>query len=62
MQQQVKEGSKDLDLHHWIGRVSMELVGQGILGYSFDPLVTESQDKYAKAFKDLMYVSWRITL
>ena len=53
----MKDGPKDLDLHYWMGRAAMELVGQGILGHSFDPLVSDDLDEYAKAFNDLMCVS-----
>ena len=40
----------------------MEFVGQGILGHSFDPLVSDDLDEYAKAFNDLIYVSSRAIL
>ena len=39
----------------WMGRVALELVGQGALGYSFDPLVEDSRDSFTEAVKSLMY-------
>ncbi|EJF59615.1 cytochrome P450 [Dichomitus squalens LYAD-421 SS1] len=34
-----------------MGRTALELVGQGGLGYSFDPLIAESRDEFAEAVK-----------
>lgn len=41
----------------WMGRTALELMGQGGLGYSFDPLVADAADEYGLVLKDLMYVS-----
>lgn len=41
----------------WMGRTALELMGQGGLGYSFDPLVADTADEYGSALKDLMYIS-----
>ena len=30
---------------NWMTRVALELIGQGGLGYSFDPLVTDSANR-----------------
>ena len=30
----------------WMGRVALELVGHGGLGYSFDPLLRDTKDEY----------------
>ena len=40
----------------WLGRVALELVGQGTMGYSFDPLVKDRPDSYGQALKTLVYV------
>ena len=40
----------------WLGRVALELIGQGALGYSFDPLVADRSDTYADALKSLVCV------
>ena len=37
-----------------MGRKALELVGQGTLGYSFDPLTADSRDEYAEAVKAFM--------
>ena len=34
----------------------MELIGQGGLGYSFDPLVEDVSNPFAEAVKNLVYV------
>ena len=34
-----------------MGRAALELVGQGGLGHSFDPLESEMEDPYGKAIK-----------
>ena len=39
-----------------MGRTALELVGQGGLGHSFDPLVEDSKDEYTEAVKAFMYV------
>ncbi len=41
----------------WMGRTALELMGQGGLGHSFDPLVADAGDDYGKALKDLMCVA-----
>ncbi|RDX41926.1 cytochrome P450 [Lentinus brumalis] len=47
----VKDGPKELDILGWMGRTALELIGQGGLGYSFDPLIADSYDEYAEAVK-----------
>ncbi|TBU59788.1 cytochrome P450 [Dichomitus squalens] len=47
----VKDGPRDLDVLGWMGRTALELVGQGGLGYSFDPLIEESRDELTEAVK-----------
>lgn len=41
----------------WMGRTALELIGQGGLGYSFDPLVEDRTDVYGEALKSLVYVA-----
>lgn len=52
----VKDGPKDLDIVGWMGRTALELVGQGGLGYSFDPLVEDTKDEFADSVKAFVYV------
>ena len=37
-----------------MGRTALELVGQGMMGYSFDPLVEEVHNDFAEALKAFM--------
>ena len=42
----------------WMGRTALELLGQGALGYSFDPIVEEPLDNtFADSVKSFLYVS-----
>ncbi|CCM06150.1 uncharacterized protein FIBRA_09623 [Fibroporia radiculosa] len=50
---QVKEGPREVDILNWMGRTALELIGQGGLGYSFDPLTEDVQNQYGNALKDL---------
>ncbi|KAM5533689.1 hypothetical protein V8D89_012656 [Ganoderma adspersum] len=44
-------GSKEVDVLKWMGRAALELLGQGVLGYSFDPLVDDTTNDFAEAVK-----------
>nr|VWO95436.1 Isochorismate synthase/isochorismate-pyruvate lyase MbtI (EC (Salicylate synthase) (EC (Salicylate synthetase) (YbtS protein) (Yersiniabactin biosynthesis salicylate synthase YbtS) [Ganoderma boninense] len=54
IERQVKDGPKDLDVLEWMGRTALELVGQGMMGYSFDPLVEEVHNDFAEAVKSFV--------
>ncbi|KAH9852205.1 cytochrome P450 [Lenzites betulinus] len=41
----------ELDMLSWMGRTTLEVLGQGVLGYSFDPLVEDAPDEFAKTVK-----------
>lgn len=49
----VKAGESEIDVLEWSGRAALELIGQGGLGYSFDPLLvnSESRNEYGDALK-----------
>ncbi|KAI0789221.1 cytochrome P450 [Abortiporus biennis] len=51
---QVKETPRDLDMLRWIGRTALELIGQGGLGYSFDPLVEDKPNDFGDAMKNFL--------
>ena len=53
---QVKAGSgkTEIDMFHWMARTALELIGQGGLGYSFDPLTENKTNEYGEALKDLV--------
>ena len=40
----------------WMSRTALELIGQGGLGYSFDPLVAHAKNEFGEAIKGYMYV------
>lgn len=48
--------SGEVDILGWMGRGALELIGQGGLGYSFDPLVSEMKDSYGHALKTITSV------
>ncbi|CCM02690.1 uncharacterized protein FIBRA_04796 [Fibroporia radiculosa] len=48
---QVKGGPREIDMLNWLGRTALELIGQGGLGYSFDPLVEDVQNTYGNTIK-----------
>ena len=52
----MKDSPQDLDILAWMGRTALELIGQGGLGYSFDPLTSESREEFTEAIKSFMYV------
>ena len=52
----MKDSPQDLDILAWMGRTALELIGQGGLGYSFDPLISESREEFTEAIKSFMYV------
>ena len=41
----------EVDMLSWMGRTALELIGQAGLGHSFDPLVADSPDEFAKVIK-----------
>lgn len=47
----------EVDILGWMGRTALELVGQGGLGYSFDPLVRDNTDEYGEAVKLFLSVA-----
>ncbi|KAI0671636.1 cytochrome P450 [Trametes maxima] len=54
IQARVAAGEKEIDIAAWMGRTALELIGQGGLGHSFDPLTRESSDYYTEAVKALV--------
>lgn len=54
MADQVKDGPQDLEMLGWTGRTALELIGQGGLGHSFDPLTQPVPNPYGKALKALV--------
>lgn len=59
---EIKGTSGEVDILTWMGRAALELIGQGGLGYSFDPLVADMEDTYGHALKTLQYANLFISL
>ncbi len=56
-----RETGVEIDILSWMGRVALELIGQGGLGYSFDPLVKTEHNTFGEALKDVLFVLIHIT-
>ena len=55
--QNLEDGSaRPVDMAQWMSRVALEIVGRGVLGYSFDPLDSPYNNPYTSAVKELMCV------
>ncbi|KAI0359965.1 cytochrome P450 [Trametes cingulata] len=52
----VAAGATEVDVAGWMARAALELVGQGGLGHSFDPLIQETKADYTEAVKALIPV------
>ena len=52
----VNDGAAEVDMVGWMGRTALELLGQGALGYSFDPLVEDKVDPFGEAVKSFLFV------
>ena len=53
----IQTGPKDVDMLRWTGRAALELLGQGALGYSFDPIIEEpSDDTFSESVKAFLCV------
>ncbi|TBU28861.1 cytochrome P450 [Dichomitus squalens] len=50
----VVNGPQAVDMMSWMTRIALELIGEGGLGYSFDPLTTDSANPWGEAMKNLM--------
>lgn len=46
----------ELDMLSWMGRTTLEVLGQAGLGYSFDPLTEDVADEFASAVKSFLCV------
>ncbi|KAH9857460.1 cytochrome P450 [Lenzites betulinus] len=47
----VRAGVNEIDMLNWMGRTALELIGQGGLGHSFDPLTEDIADDFADSLK-----------
>lgn len=60
--EQVKDGPRDLEMLGWTGRAALELIGQGGLGHSFDPLTRDVPNPYGQAMKAFVPTLFSLTL
>ena len=51
IEKQILSTQGEVDVLNWMSRTALELVGQGGLGYSFDPLVENSKNSLGDAIK-----------
>ncbi|KAH9853037.1 cytochrome P450 [Lenzites betulinus] len=42
----------EIEMLSWMGRTTLEIIGQAGLGHSFDPLIEDVQNEFAKTVKD----------
>lgn len=54
VEQQVGDNVTEVDILNWVSRTALELIGQGGLGYSFDPLTESVRNPFADALKEFM--------
>ncbi|RDB27404.1 hypothetical protein Hypma_004362 [Hypsizygus marmoreus] len=62
VQRQTTSGDSILDMSEWMSRVALEMVGQTILGYSFDPLDSPHNNPYTSAIKELIPTIFSLSL
>ncbi|KAK0197765.1 cytochrome P450 [Armillaria mellea] len=51
-----------LDMSEWMSRVALEMIGQTVLGYSFDPLSSRVNNPYTSAIKELIPTIFSLSL
>lgn len=52
---EVGNSVEEVNVLEWMTRTALELIGQGGLGYSFDPLTARTTNEFGDALKDLAY-------
>ncbi|KAH9919294.1 cytochrome P450 [Fomitopsis serialis] len=58
----VQDGPRELDVLSWMNRTALELIGQGGLGCTLDPLVEDRIDPYGAALKALAPLAFRLSI
>ena len=60
----VAGGPEELDVSDWMARVSLELIGQAGLGYSFGALddAEAKDDTFASAVKQIMSATFPLSI
>ncbi|KAI8974228.1 cytochrome P450 [Trametes punicea] len=57
---ELRGGPQELDVLSWMGRTSLELIGQSGLGYSFDPLNEDVTNEFAESVKAYFSVNGQL--
>ncbi|KAI0092453.1 cytochrome P450 [Irpex rosettiformis] len=60
VENEVGNTTTEIDLHNWMARTALELVGQGGLGYSFDPLTSNTRNAYGDAIKAFIPLTFKL--
>jgi len=60
----VSGGPEELDVSDWMARISLELIGQAGLGYSFGALddIEAKDDAFASAAKQMMSATFPLSV
>ncbi|KAH9941744.1 cytochrome P450 [Epithele typhae] len=53
-------GAKEIDLHPWMGRGTIEYVGQAVLGISFGAVDPQNSNEYMDAIRQVAHVGLKI--
>ena len=53
VQKQVGNEATEVNMLNWMTRTALELIGQGGLGYSFDPLTEDARNPFGDVLKGL---------
>ncbi|KAH9917871.1 cytochrome P450 [Epithele typhae] len=51
-------GTREFDINDWMGRTTLEMLGQAGLGYSFDDFTDNSMDAFGDAVKSYLLFRW----
>ncbi|KAI5121967.1 hypothetical protein M0805_002037 [Coniferiporia weirii] len=51
LENQIRDGAKEMNIMKWISRAALEYIGQGGLGYKFDALDEGVENKYSSSIK-----------
>ncbi|KAH9838240.1 cytochrome P450 monooxygenase [Rhodofomes roseus] len=60
--ERVHDGPCELDVLNWMGRAALELIAQGGIGTSLDPLVDDNPDAYTNSLKALVPTLYNLGL
>ncbi|EIM84926.1 cytochrome P450 [Stereum hirsutum FP-91666 SS1] len=62
LQDKLASRSAEIDVLEWNTRVALELIGQGGLGYSFNSLDENSENRYSSALKNLIPTTTKLNV